>query len=56
MNGEDIFKSIVSGEDQSILGDVARAGLSLLSKGYKKAVTMRNAKFDANKGVVGTCN
>ena len=36
MNGEDIFKSIVSGEDQSILGDVARAGLSLLSKGYKK--------------------
>ena len=52
MNGEDIFKSIVSGEDQSILGDVARAGLSLLSKGYKKAVTMRNAKFDANKGVV----
>ena len=41
MNGEDIFKSIVSGEDQSILGDVARAGLSLLSKGYKKAVTMR---------------
>ena len=40
MNGEDIFKSIVSGEDQSILGDVARAGLSLLSKGYKKAVTM----------------
>ena len=30
------FKSIVSGEDQSILGDVARAGLSLLSKGYKK--------------------
>ena len=52
MNGEDIFKSIVSGEDQSILGDVARAGLLLLSKGYKKAVTMRNAKFDANKGVV----
>ena len=52
MNGEDIFKSIVSGEDQSILGDVARAGLSLLSKGYKKAVTMRNSKFDANKGVV----
>lgn len=52
MNGEDIFKHIISGEDQSILGDAVRSGLSLLSKGYKKVVTMRNSKFDANKGVV----
>lgn len=52
MNGEEIFKHIISGEDQSILGDAVRSGLSLLSKGYKKVVTMRNSKFDANKGVV----
>ena len=36
MNGEDIFKSIVSGEDQSILGDVARAGYHFLVRGIKK--------------------
>ena len=42
MNGEDMFKKIMSGEDQSILGDIARSGLALLSKGYEKAVTMRN--------------
>ena len=51
MNGEDMFKKIMSGEDQSILGDIARSGLALLSKGYEKAVTMRNSKFDAHKGV-----
>ena len=51
MNGEDMFKKIMSGENQSILGDIARSGLTLLSKGYEKAVTMRNSKFDAHKGV-----
>lgn len=50
MNGENMFKKIMSGEDQSILGDIARSGLALLSKGYEKAVTMRNSKFDAHKG------
>ena len=37
MNGEDMFKKIMSGEDQSILGDIARSGLALLSKGYEQA-------------------
>lgn len=38
MSGEALFKSIVSGEDQSVLGDIARSSLGLLSKGYEKAV------------------
>ena len=44
MSGEALFKSIVSGENQSILGDIARSSLGFLSKGYEKAVSMRNAK------------
>ena len=51
MSGEALFKSIVSGENQSILGDIARSSLGFLSKGYEKAVSMRNAKFDEGKGV-----
>ena len=38
MSGEALFKSIVSGENQSILGDIARSSLGFLSKGYEKAV------------------
>ena len=51
MSGEALFKSIVSGEDQSVLGDIARSSLGLLSKGYEKAVSIRNARFDEGKGV-----
>ena len=51
MSGEALFKSIVSGENQSILGDIARSSLGFLSKGYEKAVSIRNARFDAGKGV-----
>ena len=51
MSGESLFKSIVSGENQSILGDIARSSLGFLSKGYEKAVSLRNARFDAGKGV-----
>ena len=51
MSGESLFKSIVSGENQSILGDIARSSLGFLSKGYEKAVSIRNARFDAGKGV-----
>ena len=40
MSGEALFKSIVSGEDQSVLGDIARSSLGLLSKGYEKAVSI----------------
>lgn len=32
MVGKHYFKSIVSGEDQSVLGDIARSSLGLLSK------------------------
>ena len=49
MSGEALFKSIVSGENQSILGDIARSSLGFLSKGYEKAVSIRNARFDAGK-------
>ena len=45
MSGEALFKSIVSGEDQSVLGDIARSSLGLLSKGYEKAVSIRNARL-----------
>ena len=31
MSGEALFKSIVSGEDQSVLGDIARSSLGLHS-------------------------
>jgi len=31
MSGEALFKSIVSGEDQSVLGDIARSRLGFLS-------------------------
>lgn len=51
MNGEEIFKDIVSGNNDTILGDVARKGLGWLSKAYEKGVTLRNDKFDAGKGV-----
>ena len=51
MSGEALFKSIVSGENQSILGDIARSSLGFLSKGYEKAVSIRNARFDAGNGV-----
>lgn len=51
MSGEELFKSIVSGENKSILGDMARSGLAFLSKGYEKAVSIRNARFDDGKGV-----
>lgn len=51
MNGEDLFKRIVSGEDTSILGSVARSSLGFLSKGYEKVVTMRNKKFDTGASV-----
>ena len=51
MSGEALFKSIVSGEDQSVLGDIARSSLGLLSKGDEKAVSIRNARFDEGKGV-----
>ena len=51
MSGEALFKSIVSGENQSILGDIARSSLGFLSKSYEKAVSIRNARFDAGKGV-----
>ena len=51
MSGEALFKSIVSGENQSILGDIARSSLGFLSKGYEKAVSMRNAKFDEAKAL-----
>lgn len=51
MSGEALFKSIVSGENQSILGDIARSSLGFISKGYEKAVSVRNARFDAGKGV-----
>ena len=47
MSGEALFKSIVSGENQSMLGDIARSSLGFLSKGYEKAVSIRNARFDA---------
>ena len=40
MSGEALFKSIVSGENQSILGDIARSSLDFLSKGYEKAVSI----------------
>lgn len=52
MSGEALFKSIVSGENQSILGDIARSSLGFLSKGYEKAVSIRNARFDAGKGLL----
>lgn len=51
MSGEALFKSIVSGENQSILGDIARSSLGFLSKGYEKAVSIRNARFDEGKGI-----
>ena len=47
-----LFKSIVSGENQSILGDIARSSLGFLSKGYEKAVSIRNARFDAETGLL----
>ena len=52
MSGEALFKSIVSGENQSILGDIARSSLGFLSKGYEKAVSIRNARFDAGNGLL----
>lgn len=51
MNGENLFKGIVSGDNDSIIADVARAGLAFLSKGYEKAVTIRNKKYDKGDGV-----
>lgn len=51
MNGEHLFKRIISGEDQSILGDIGRSSLGFLSKGYEKIVTMRNKKFDDLQGI-----
>ena len=51
MNGETVFKYIVSGDMDNGLGNALRAGLSTLSKGYAWAVNRRNAKYDAGQGV-----
>lgn len=51
MDGEKIFKTIVSGKDQSLLGDAARYGLGLLSKIYAQAMVRRNHKYDAGQDV-----
>ena len=51
MNGEEIFKDIVSGNNDTILGDVARKGLGWLSKAYEKGVTAERAQEDVLSAV-----
>lgn len=51
MNGEELYKYIVSGNMDNSLGKVLRAGLDSLSKGYTWAVNRRNKNYDQNKGV-----
>ena len=51
MNGEDIFKAIISGQFDNPLGDALRSGLGLLSKGYQAGIRKRNQTYDAGRGV-----
>lgn len=52
MNGERLFKQIVSGKAKGPLAGVARAGLGVLSAAYEQGVKQRNKKFDKQEGVV----
>lgn len=51
MKGEEIFKYIVSGRMDNLVGRTLCKGLAYLSKGYEAAVDHRNSKFDAGVGV-----
>lgn len=51
MNGEELYKYIVSGDMDNSLGSALRAGLTSLSKGYTWAVNRRNKNYDQDKGV-----
>lgn len=51
MKGEQAFKRLISGQIKGPLAAVGRSGLALLSKGYEKAVAIRNDKYDRQGGV-----
>lgn len=52
MNGERLFKHIVSGKAKGPLASVARTGLGVLSVAYAQGVQQRNKKFDRADGVI----
>lgn len=52
MNGEQLFKHIVSGKARGPLASIARAGLGVLSTVYTQGVKQRNKKFDDKSGVI----